>query len=233
MAFSNSPDNSMRVLIIEDQENLAKLIKSGLEAEGFAADYVLDGKAGQSRLELLHDNYDLILLDIMLPYKNGIEICREARANNITTPIIILTARDGKNEIIDGLNAGADDYVVKPFSFEVLLARIRAVLRRPQAVIPAELKLADIKLNSTDRKVYRDGQEIKLTLKEFGLLEYLMRHANQAVNREQITSSLWDFAFDSFSNVVDVHINNLRKKIGDQGGKILETIRGIGYRFKN
>jgi len=223
----------MRILIIEDQENLAKLIKNGLEAEGFAADYVLDGKAGQTRLELLHEDYDLVLLDIMLPYKDGIQICKEARAKNITTPIIILTARDGKNEIIDGLNAGADDYVVKPFSFEVLLARIRAVLRRPAAVIPAELKLAKIKLNATTRKVYLDDEEIKLTLKEFSLLEYLMRHANQAVNREQITASLWDFAFDSFSNVVDVHINNLRKKLGDQRGEILETVRGIGYRFKH
>ncbi|MBI4779039.1 response regulator transcription factor, partial [Candidatus Falkowbacteria bacterium] len=165
--------------------------------------------------------------------KDGIQICREARDANITTPIIILTARDGKNEIIDGLNAGADDYVVKPFSFEVLLARIRAVLRRPQAVIPAELKLANIKLDATARKVYRDDQEIKLTLKEFGLLEYLMRHVNQVVNREQIISNLWDFAFDSFSNVVDVHINNLRKKLNDKNGKILETVRGIGYRFKN
>ena len=223
----------MRFLIIEDQENLAKLIKSGLEAEGFAADYVLDGQAGQSRLELLNDAYDLVLLNIMLPHKDGIQICQEARAANITTPIIILTAKDGKKEIIDGLNAGADDYVVKPFSFEVLLARIRAVLRRPAAVIPAELRLGNIKLNSTNQKVYRDEKEIKLTLKEFNLLEYLMRHANQTVNREQIISNLWDFAFDSFSNVVDVHINNLRKKISDQRGKILETVRGIGYRFKN
>ncbi len=223
----------MRVLIIEDQENLAKLTKDGLEAEGFAADYVLDGKAGQSRLELLYENYDVVLLDVMLPHKDGIQICREARAQNITIPIIMLTARDGKNEIIEGLNAGADDYVVKPFSFEVLLARIRAVLRRPPAVIPAELKLGDIRLNATTRQAYRDGQEINLTLKEFSLLEYLMRHAGQVVNREQIIASLWDFAFDSFSNVVDVHMNNLRKKLGDQDGKILETVRGIGYRFKN
>src|SRR3989338_2886178 len=222
----------MRILIIEDQENLAKLTKNGLEAEGFAVDYVLDGKAGQARLELLNDNYDLVLLDIMLPHKDGIQICREARAKNITTPIIILTARDSKNEIIEGLNAGADDYVVKPFSFEVLLARIRAVLRRPPAVIPAELKLANIKLNATTRKVYRDDQEIKLTLKEFNLLEYLMRHAGHVVNREQIIASLWDFAFDSFSNVVDVHINNLRKKLADQRAEILETVRGIGYRLK-
>lgn len=223
----------MRILIIEDQENLAQLIKNGLEAEGFAADYVLDGKAGQARLELLHDAYDLILLDVMLPFKDGIQICREARANNITTPIIILTARDSKNEIIEGLNAGADDYVVKPFAFEVILARIRAVLRRPAAVIPAELKAANIKLNATTRQVYRDDREIKLTLKEFALLEYLMRHAGQVVNREQIISSLWDFTFDSFSNVVDVHINNLRKKLGDQKAEILKTVRGLGYSFKN
>jgi DNA-binding response OmpR family regulator len=223
----------MRILIIEDQENLAKLIKSGLESEGYAADYVLDGKAGQARFELLADEYDLVLLDIMLPYKDGIQICKEARAANITTPIIILTARDGKSEIIDGLNAGADDYVVKPFSFEVLLARIRAVLRRPAAVVPSDLRLGNIRLNATTRKVYRDEKEIKLTLKEFNLLEYLMRHPNHVVNREQIISSLWDFAFDSFSNIVDVHMNNLRKKLDDHNGKILETVRGIGYRFKN
>jgi DNA-binding response OmpR family regulator len=222
----------MRILIIEDQENLAKLIKENFEAEGYAADYVMDGEAGQTRIDMGDDDYDIIILDLMLPKKDGLQICRDTRAKNITTPIIILTAKGQKNEIVEGLNAGADDYLAKPFLFEELLARIRAVLRRPKAVLPVEISLAGITIDTTTRKVTRNGKELKLTLKEYSLLEYLMRHPNQAMNREQIVTNLWDFAFDSFSNVVDVHVNNLRKKIGDSGGKLLETARGIGYRFK-
>ena len=221
----------MRILIVEDQENLAKLIKSGLDAEGFATDYVLDGEAAQTRINTHHLDYDLIILDLMLPKKDGIEICRETRGNKITTPILILTAKDAEEDIIGGLNAGADDYLVKPFSFEVLLARIHAILRRPQNNLPTELKIKDITLNPVSKRVIRNGQEIRLTLKEFSLLEHLMRHPNQVVNREQIISRLWDFAFDSFSNVVDVHITNLRKKINDQGGKLIETVHGMGYRM--
>ena len=223
----------MRVLIVEDQENLAKLIKSGLEAEGFAADYVLDGETAQLRIDLNHDDYDLIILDIMLPKKSGTEICKSARDKKITTPILMLTAKDGVDDIITGLNVGADDYLIKPFSFHVLLARIRAILRRPKTSLPIELKIKNLTLNTTTKKVFKNNKELKLTLKEYGLLEYLMRHPNQVLNREQILSNIWDFAFDSFSNVVDVHITNLRKKLGDKNGKIVETIRGIGYRINN
>jgi DNA-binding response OmpR family regulator len=221
----------MRILIVEDQENLAKLVKRGLESEGFAVDYLLDGETGLNRILLSSMDYDLIILDIMLPKKNGLEICQKAREEKITTPIIILTAKDTEEDIVSGLNSGADDYMVKPFSFDILLARINAILRRPKEVLQTELKIKDLNLNPLSRRVYKKDKEIKLTLKEFSLLEYLMRHPNQVVNREQIISSLWDFAFDSFSNIVDVHITNLRKKIGDQNAKVIETIHGVGYRL--
>ncbi|MFA6106627.1 MAG: response regulator transcription factor [Patescibacteria group bacterium] len=221
----------MRILIVEDQENIVRLVKDGLEAEGWTVDYVLDGEAGQNRIEMNHEDYDLILLDVMLPKINGMDVCKHVREKKIATPIIMLTARDGVNDIVSGLNVGADDYLIKPFSFEILIARIKALLRRPKPVLPVELKMNNLSLNATEKKVYRNGKEIKLTLKEFSMLEYMMRHPNQVLNREQITSNLWDFAFDSFSNVVDVHITNLRKKIGDKNGKILETVRGVGYRI--
>jgi DNA-binding response OmpR family regulator len=223
----------MRILIIEDQENLAKLIKRGLESEGFAVDYLLDGETGLNRILINHIDYDLIILDIMLPKKNGLEICQKTRDEKITTPIIMLTAKDAEQDIVNGLNSGADDYLVKPFSFDILLARINAILRRPKEAIQTELKIKDLKLNPLSRHVYKGDKEIKLTLKEFSLLEYLMRHSDQVVNREQIITSLWDFAFDSFSNIVDVHITNLRKKIGDQNAKLIETIHGVGYRFNS
>lgn len=147
--------------------------------------------------------------------------------------MLILTAKDGTDDKVNLLNFGADDYMIKPFSFRELLARLRALLRRPENSLPSQMKVKDITLDPASRKVFRNGKEIKLTLKEFGLLEYLMRNANQVVNREQILANLWDFSFDSFSNVVDVHINKLRKKIeNSRGEKILETVRGIGYRIK-
>lgn len=221
----------MRILIIEDEENLAKLIKDGLESEGFAVDYLLDGEAGQTRVELSGDDYDLIILDLMLPKKSGAEICRFARANKISTPILMLTAKDGAEDIISGLNVGADDYLTKPFSFQVLLARIRAILRRPKVALPVQLRAKNLLLDTTAKKLYKDDEEIKLTLKEFNLLEYLMRNPNRVLNREQILSNIWDFSFDSFSNVVDVHITNLRKKLGDKNGEIVKTVHGVGYQI--
>lgn len=221
----------MKILIVEDQENLAKLIKNGLEKEGFVADYVLDGEVAQKRIEMHYNDYDLVLLDVMLPQKTGTDVCKAVRAQKITTPIIMLTARDQNDDIINGLNVGADDYLVKPFEFGILLARIYALLRRPKIALPLVLTIKDIVLNSTTKQVFRKEREIKLTLKEFALLEYFMRHPNQVLNREQILSSLWDFSFDSFSNVVDVHITNLRKKIGDDRGEILKTVYGVGYKL--
>ena len=224
----------MRILIVEDEEKLATDLKKSLEKEGFAVDYVLDGEAGQRRIETSHKDYDLVVLDLMLPKKNGFEVCKEVRTINIVLPIIILTARDAIEDKVLALDSGADDYLVKPFAFEELLARIRALLRRPEQTLPEELKIKDLSLNTVTRKVFRKDRELPLTLKEFGLLEYLMRHPDQVLTREQILDHLWDFAFDSFSNVVDVHIKNLRKKIdGESNEKILETIRGVGYRIKS
>lgn len=224
----------MKILIVEDEEKLANSLKRGLEKEGYAVDYVLDGEAGQRRIELCRKDYDLIVLDLMLPKRNGFEVAKNVRDQHITTPILILTARDTTEDKILALDGGADDYLVKPFSFEELLARIRALLRRPEQTIPTELHVKDLTLNTATRRVTRSNREIPLTLKEFGLLEYLMRHPNQVLSREQILDHLWDFAFDSFSNVVDVHVKNLRKKV-DNGhhDKLLETIRGVGYRIRS
>ncbi len=223
----------MRILMIEDEENLAKLVKEGLEAEGFAVDYVLDGQAGMTRVELCHDDYDLILLDLNLPKKSGIEICQFAREHKISTPILMLTARDGVEDMISGLNMGADDYLAKPFTFQVLLARIRAILRRPKATLPVKLQLQNLTLDTTAKKLFKSDKEVNLTLKEFNLLEYLMRNPDRVLNREQILSNIWDFSFDSFSNVVDVHITNLRKKLGDKNGKIIKTVHGVGYQINS
>jgi len=223
----------MRILVVEDEEKLASSLKKGLEKEGFAVDVLYDGESAQKRIEMNYKDYDLIILDLMLPKRDGFEICRNVRNIDIVTPILVLTARDAVDDKVSALDGGADDYLVKPFSFSELLARIRALLRRPEQILPVELQIKDLILNSNTRKVYRHKSEIPLTLKEFGLLEYLMRHPNQVMTREQILDHLWDFAFDSFSNVVDVHIKNLRKKIdGENHEKLLETIRGVGYRIK-
>lgn len=223
----------MKILIVEDQENLAKLIRNGLESEGYIADYVLDGEAAQRRIESHYKDYGIVILDLMLPKKNGLEVCKEVREKKIGIPILMLTAKDGTKDIVAGLNVGADDYLPKPFSFEVLLARIRAILRRPKTSLPVELKVRDLTLNPLTKRVLKKKKEIKLTLKEFSLLEYLMRNIDQVVSREQILANIWDFAFDSMANVVDVHVTNIRKKLGDKKGKLIETVRGVGYRISD
>lgn len=224
----------MRILVIEDEKKLAQALKKGLEKDGHAIDYVLDGESGLKRIELYEKEYDLIILDLMLPEKSGEEICREVRKQDISTPILILSAKGMVEDKIELLDMGADDYLVKPFSFEELRARVHALLRRPEESIPAELKVKNLVLDLARRKVLLNGREVHLTLKEFVLLEYLMRSKGRVLTREQIHDHLWDFADDSFSNVVDVHIKNLRKKIDDdsQNPKILETVRGVGYRIK-
>jgi DNA-binding response OmpR family regulator len=223
----------MRLLIIEDDEKLAQALKDSLEKNGYAVDLVNDGEAGEHRIQVSHKDYDAVILDLGLPRINGVDITRKVRAGKINIPILVLTGKDATNDKVMALDAGADDYLVKPFSLEELLARLRALLRRPEQTLATELNIAGIVLNTSTRKVYRNGKEIPLTLKEFSLLEYLMRHPNQVLNREQILDHIWDFAFDSFSNVVDVHIKNLRKKL-DAGSKekVLETIRGVGYRLR-
>jgi len=178
-------------------------------------------------------DYDLMVLDLMLPDMDGWQITKGLREMNITIPILVLTARDEIENKVDLLLSGADDYLAKPFSFEELYARIQAILRRPQNILPDILTVEDIKLDPISRKVERKNKEIPLTLKEFVLLEYFMRNPNKVVNREELLSHLWDFNYSSFSNVVDVHVKNLRKKLGNgNSSAVLETVRGVGYRLK-
>lgn len=222
----------MRILVVEDEEKLAKSLVRGLARSGYAADYVLDGESAERRLELYGKDYDLVTLDLMLPGKSGFEVCESIRKQGLRMPVLVLAARDAPEDKVRALDCGSDDYLVKPFSFEELLARVRALLRRPQATLSGELKAKNITLKPAEREVYRDGQRIELTLKEFELLHYLMRNAGKVLNREDIYVHLWDFAANSMSNIIDVHIKNLRKKLGDdRHEKIVETVRGVGYRL--
>lgn len=223
----------MRLLLVEDEAKLAESLSRGLREKGYAVDTVADGDKAFTRISLHHIDYDLVILDLMLPGKDGLEICRTLREREITTPILILTARNEIDSKIHLLESGADDYMVKPFSFDELVARINAILRRPATSLPTVLTVGDLELNVNAQTASRGGKPLTMTLKEFSLLEYLMRRPGEVVSREDILSHLWDFNYESFSNVVDVHIKNLRRKI-DEGKResLLETIRGIGYRLR-
>lgn len=224
----------MKILLVEDEQKLASALSRGLGLEGYTVDHIADGKKALTRISLHRSDYDLVILDLMLPGMDGYEICKQVREMNITIPILILTARNETDTKVQLLTSGADDYLVKPFSFAELVARIRALLRRPTESLPENLQVGDLELNPTERRVLRDGKEIPLTLKEFGLLEFFMRHPNQVVNREDLLNHLWDFNYVGFSNVVDVHVKNLRRKLDEGDSKSrLETIRGIGYRLSD
>jgi DNA-binding response OmpR family regulator len=220
----------MKVLIIEDNEKLARSLKRGLEQEGFAADCLFDGESGQKRLEVTDHAYDLVILDIMLPKKDGIAVCKELRAQHISIPILMLTAKDTVPDKINGLNHGADDYLIKPFSFDELVARLRALLRRPEDTLSHEFRAGNLVLNPATHRVEKNGKEIRLSQKEFSILEYMMRNQGKVLRRQEILDHVWDYDFNSFSNLIDVKIKNLRKKV-DKDGTIIETIRGIGYRL--
>ena len=220
----------MRLLVVEDEEKLARTLQRGLEREGYAVDVLLDGAQALIRLGVNHEDYDLAVLDVMLPGVDGLSVCRRLRAEGVALPILMLTARDATADKVAGLDSGADDYLVKPFAFEELLARIRTLLRRPPQVLPLLLRVGDLALEPHTRLVTRGGREIALTTKEFALLEYFMRNAGEVLTREQIISHAWDFEFDGFSNVVDVHVKNLRAKIDAKGSaKLFHTVRGVGY----
>ncbi len=223
----------MKVLVVEDEEKLADALSRGLQAKGYTVDVIPDGEKALERIILYHDDYDIVVLDLMLPTTDGQTICREVRERKISIPIIILTARDETDTKVELLRTGADDYLAKPFSFDELDARIQALMRRPQEAKSTILSVKDIVLNPAERTVTRDGKPIQLTLKEFSLLEYFMRNPDRVINREELLNHLWDFNYTSFfSNALDVHIKNLRKKLDyDKESSILETIRGIGYRM--
>ncbi|MEQ1500053.1 MAG: response regulator transcription factor [Parcubacteria group bacterium] len=222
----------MRILLVEDEENLAKALVQGLSKKGYAVDYITDGEKAMKRISLNHIDYDLVILDLMLPGMDGVAICEKMRKDLIMTPILVLTARDEVDVKVDLLLKGADDYIVKPFSFEELCARISALLRRPVESIQSTITYGDIVLDSSRHLVKKKDKKVPLTLKEFVLLEYFIRRPDVVVNREEILTHLWDFNYSSFSNVVDVHVKNLRKKLDlDNSPILLETVRGVGYRL--
>ena len=221
----------MRILVVEDEKKVAGFIKKGLEEELYAADVASDGEEGLGLAET--ENYDLIILDIMLPKIDGLEVLSRLRKNKVTTPILLLTAKDSVDDKVNGLNRGADDYLTKPFAFSELLARTRVLLRRGQNETKTVLQVADLTLDLVKHKVSRDGEEIELTGKEYSLLEYFMRSPGKVLTRTMIAEHVWDYNFDTFTNVIDVYVNHLRKKIDkNYSQKLLHTLRGVGYIMK-
>ena len=221
----------MRILIVEDEKKVAGFIKKGLEEETYAIDVAYDGEEG---LHLgAEGQYDLIILDIMLPKVDGLEVLSQLRAQGSDVPILLLTAKDAVDDRVTGLNKGADDYLTKPFAFSELLARVRVLLRRGKAEVKTILQISDLTLDLVSHKVSRGKDEIELTGKEYSLLEYFMRNQEKVLTRTMIAEHVWDYNFDTFTNVIDVYINHLRKKI-DKGrqGKLLHTLRGVGYIMK-
>jgi DNA-binding response OmpR family regulator len=223
----------MRILIVEDEQQIADAIKKFLEKEGYAVDHLADGFQAQQRILLHRNEYDLIILDLMLPGMPGLEICDHVRSEGISIPILILTARDFLNDKVTLLDSGADDYMVKPFSMRELLSRVKALLRRPKQSLPPVLTYGPIQLDTKSRRAYLGKKRLSLTAKEYALLEYFLRHPDEVLDRERILDHLWGFDFDSFSNIVDVHIKNLRKKLdGRRKQNIIETVHGMGYRLR-
>ena len=221
----------MRILLIEDEKRIANFIERGLKENHYAVDTASDGEKGLFMSEV--NIYDLIILDVMLPGKDGISVCRELRKKKIDAPILILTAKDTVRDKVLGLNSGADDYLTKPFAFEELLARIRVLLRRKEGVKTTILKVADLELNQLTHQVTRAGKKIDLTSKEYTLLEYLMVNTDHIVTRTMISEHVWNESFDSFTNIIDVYINYLRSNIDKGFGKeLIHTIRGTGYVLK-
>jgi heavy metal response regulator len=223
----------MRILLVEDDTGASRFIRKGLHEEGYTIDVAFDGEEG---LHLATTQaYDIIILDIMLPEMSGFELLKRTRKKGIMTPVIFLTARDEKQDVVHGLELGADDYLIKPFSFPELLARIKAVLRRGQKDIElSNLTVADLSLSIINRTARREEKEIELSAKEFSLLEYLMRNAGQILTRTMILEHVWGYDFDTSSNIIDVHINRLRTKIDrDFQVKLIHTIKGVGYVLKD
>lgn len=219
----------MRVLVVEDQKNVARFIAKGLRENAYAVDVAEDGAQGLAMAEIVR--YDIVILDLMLPVVDGFEVCRRLRERGVETPILMLTARDDKGARIEGLDTGADDYLTKPFDFDELLARMRALLRRgARGYRASRLSVADLELDTNTHGAHRAGRDIPLTAKEFALLEYLMRNAGRVVGRAEIAENVWDESLDPFSNTIEVYVARLRKKIdGESTTKLIHTRRGVGY----
>jgi DNA-binding response OmpR family regulator len=220
----------MRILLIEDDRKAARLVTRVLQEEGFVVDVALTGEEGEYKAAV--DEYDVIVLDWLLPGKDGLAVCRDLRGRGVLTPLLMLTARDSLADRVDGLVTGADDYLTKPFAFAELLARIRALLRRSRLAQPVVLAVADLTLDPASRRVARGDVPVTLTAKEFAILEVLMRSTGEVVSRTRLAERVWDEASDVLDNLIDVHVSNLRKKI-DRGGSVplIHTVRGFGYRL--
>jgi len=221
----------MRILVVEDSRRLAGIIRRGLLEEGYAVDNAYDGEEAQYMAETTP--FDLITLDVMLPKKDGVTVCRELRAKNVNIPILMLTAKDTVEDKVTGLDTGADDYLVKPFAFSELLARLRALTRREVLPKVQKYKVGVLSLDPQSREVWRDGHQVDLTAKEHAILEYFMRHPNAVVTRTMLGENVWDYEFDGISNIIDVYIRRIRRKIDKEGqDSLIQTVRGAGYRLR-
>ncbi len=222
----------MRILVVEDEHKIANSIKKGLEQESYAVDVAYDGSQGYDLSSA--EEYDVIILDLMLPLMDGITICKKLREDNIHTPVLMLTAKGDLEDRVNGLNAGADDYLAKPFAFEELLARVRALARRPKTAINSILTCADLSVNTQTYEVKRGKKEILLSRKEFALLEYLLRHSGTILTKDQIINHVWNYEADILPNTVEVYIGYLRNKVDKPFAKrrpLIQTVRGFGYRL--
>jgi two-component system OmpR family response regulator len=218
----------MKILVIEDDPTVGQYVKRGLEEQRWGADLVVDGEEGERRAS--SGAYDLVVLDMRLPGRSGMDVLRNLRARGFERPILVLTAQDAVDAKVQALRAGADDYVTKPFAFEELLARVEALSRRPRALASPVLRVGDLELDKDTRRVTRAGEPIELTPKEYAVLEYLMRHAGRVMSRTLITEYGWGYHFDPGTNIVDVVINHLRKKVdANRPAKLIHTVRGVGY----
>jgi heavy metal response regulator len=221
----------MRVLLVEDEERISAFVSKGLREELYVVDVASDG---DEALEFARSaEYDLIILDVRLPLRDGFSVCQELRAGGLKTPVLMLTARDAVEDRVHGLDAGADDYLVKPFAFKELLARLRALARRPPETQSLRLQIGDLMLDTVTHQAMRAGRAIELSAREYRLLEYLLRHSGQPLTRTQIAEGVWGYDFDAHSNVVDVYIRYLRRKVDDPfETKLIQTVRGIGYKIE-